>query len=56
MIIEERFGRYMELPAVKVETMRPAAEVVVAIVTALAAAAPETPPVASRSRVSDRAI
>jgi len=46
-VIEERFGRYVELPATKVETMRPAAEVAAAILAALSAAAPEAIPAAS---------
>jgi shikimate kinase len=43
-VIEERFGRYVELPATKVETMRPAAEVAAQILAALSVAAPEALP------------
>jgi shikimate kinase len=38
-VIEERFGRYVELPAMKVETMRPPGEVAAAILAALSAGA-----------------
>ncbi|HZF66839.1 MAG TPA: shikimate kinase [Gemmatirosa sp.] len=43
-VIRERFGRYLALPAPKVETMRPPDEVVAAIHARLAADAPELVP------------
>jgi len=55
-VIEERFGRYAGLPARKVETMRPAAEVVAAILDVLGATAGETLSPASQDQVRDHAI
>ena len=49
-VIRERFDRYMDLPAIKVETMRPAPAVVTAVLARLAAEAPEALPANSRSR------
>lgn len=43
-VIRERFDRYVDLPAGKVETRRPVAEVVTAILDYLAARAPEALP------------
>lgn len=43
-VIRERFGRYLALPAVKVETMRPPPRVAAAIHARLAADAPEVLP------------
>ena len=49
-VIRERFDRYMDLPAMKIETMRPALEVAMAIHARLAAEVPEALPANSRSR------
>jgi hypothetical protein len=43
-VIRERFDRYMHLPSLKVETMRPAHEVAIAIHAQLATHAPESLP------------
>lgn len=53
-VIDERFGRYMALPATKVETMRPAAEVAAAILAALSAAAPDAHPTGSGPEFSSK--
>jgi shikimate kinase len=50
-VIEERFDLYVPLPATKVETMRPAAEVAAAILGLLAAAEPECCRTATPARV-----
>jgi shikimate kinase len=56
-VIRERFDRYMGLPAMKMETMRPALEVAAAIHARLAAEAPEALPAAWRTHApGDRAI
>jgi shikimate kinase len=56
-VIRERFDRYMDLPAMKVETMRPAHEVAGEIHARLAADAPGAPAAASRTPAADhRAI
>jgi shikimate kinase len=46
-VIRERFDRYVALPAAKVATMRPVAEVVATILDHLAASAPEARPAPS---------
>lgn len=48
-VIRARYDRYVSLPAVKVETMRPASEVAAAIHARLAAAAPDVLPAAWRT-------
>ena len=53
-VIRERFERYMELPAIKVETMGPAHDVAAAIHARLAADAPEALPPVRRTLASDR--
>lgn len=55
-VIRDRFDRYMALPAIKVETMRPAPEVVTAVLARLAAEAPEALPAAWRTDADDPAI
>ncbi|MCA1592283.1 MAG: hypothetical protein LC754_06455 [Acidobacteria bacterium] len=56
-VIRERFDRYMDLPAMKIETMRPALEVATAIHARLAAEVPEALPAAGRTHApDDRAI
>ncbi len=56
VVIRDRFDRYRHLPAMKIETLRPAPEVVMAILDRLAADAPEAPPAAWRPDAADRAI
>jgi hypothetical protein len=53
-VIRERFDRYMDLPAMKVETMRPAQEVAAAIHARLAADAPDALRAALRTRPPGR--
>jgi shikimate kinase len=53
-VIRERFDPYMGLPAMKVETMRPAHEVAAAIHARLAADAPDALPAAWRTQAADR--
>ena len=48
-VIRGRFDRYLELPTIKVETMRPVPEVVTAVLARLAAEAPEALPAAWRT-------
>lgn len=45
-VIRDRFDRYMALPAMKIETMRPALDVAAVIHARLAAEAPESLPMA----------
>ena len=52
-VIRDRFDRYLDLPAIKVETMRPAPEVVTAVLARLAADAPEALPAAWRTGADD---
>jgi shikimate kinase len=54
-VVEERFGQYAGLPARKVETMCPPAEVVAAILEMLEATAAESPSAASQVQDSDHA-
>jgi shikimate kinase len=56
-VIRERFDRYLSLPAIKVETMRPPLEVAAAIEATLGVHAPRALPAAWRTRAADaRAI
>jgi shikimate kinase len=55
-VIRDRFDRYMDLPAIKVETMRPAPEVVTVVLARLAAHAPEALPATWRTDAGDPAI
>ena len=48
-VIRDRFDRYRELPAIKVETMRPVPEVVTAVLARLVAEAPEALPAVWRT-------
>jgi shikimate kinase len=52
-VIRGRFGRYLGLPAMKIETMRPALEVAAAIQARLAAVASEAPPTGRRTHAPD---
>ena len=48
-VIRERFSRYRELPAPKIETMRPVPDVVTSILSTLVAVAAEALPAAGRA-------
>lgn len=52
-VIRNRFDRYMGLPAMKIETMRPAFEVATAIHARLAAVAPDSLPAGWRTQAPD---
>jgi len=52
-VIRDRFDRYMGLPVIKIETLRPAAEVVTAVLARLGREAPEALPAAWRTDAWD---